>query len=650
MMRNQASHTMGDLRASKSSSASTPPEAERFATPPSATPAPVSAIDPIEGGIADTKQEAVTAKYKEEREKRLRPDGVKQFRETEGELAAFKEDIWAPPLERDAIHAETKVLVVGGGFGGLVAAVNLIKQDVTDFLIVERGSDFGGTWFWNQYPGVTCDVESLIYLPFLEETGYIPKDRFSYGPEIREQVERIVQKWDLRPRSCLQTEITSIKWDESILRWQVRTNRSDHFVAQFVVMATGTLHKPKLPAISGIETFQRPHFHSGRFDYRVTGGDANSPLVKLRDKTVGIIGTGASGVQLVPRIAQDAKKLYVFQRTPSTVTPRENWKNDTSKEYPPGWQQDQMDLFANLMQGENIDRECTALEGLEPLTVRAITKDAEAAGVKVGPETMAELFKAADFKLMEKLRKMVEDTVHDAETAEKLKPWYAFMCKRPAFHNAFYDAFNLPNVELIDTDGRGVSHLTATSVVANNHAYPVDLLIYSTGFEFEVGANLERRTGIQLIGRAGRTLDEKFAANTPPGPSTLFGIHTREFPNYFNIGPAQAGVTANQTHTIHIAAQHIAEVVRCVLDQRHGAVQVIEPTAEAEEEWSKQIEQGAEMRLNFHKQCPPGYYNAEGKPEEIPVRWGAYPKGIVAWGEELKAWREEGSMRGMERR
>lgn len=222
------------------------------------------------------------------------------------------------------------------------------------------------------------------------------------------------------------------------------------------------------------------------------------------------------------------------------------------------------------------------------------------------------------------------------------------MCKRPAFHNDFYSAFNLPKVELIDTDGQGVSHLTATSVVACGQSYPVDLLIYSTGFEFEVGANLERRTGIKLTGRKGRTLDEKFASNSPPGPSTLFGIHTREFPNYLNIGPAQAGVTANQTHTIHIAAQHIAEVVKSVLDE--GLVQVIEPTAEAEEEWSKQIEQGAQMRLDFHKQCPPGYYNAEGKPEEIPLRWGFYPKGIVAWGKELKTWREEGSMKGMEKR
>lgn len=222
------------------------------------------------------------------------------------------------------------------------------------------------------------------------------------------------------------------------------------------------------------------------------------------------------------------------------------------------------------------------------------------------------------------------------------------MCKRPAFHNEYYAAFNRPNVELVDTDGKGVSHLTPTGVVVAGAEYTVDLLIYSTGFEFEVGSSFERRTGIKLVGRNGRTLDEKFASNTPPGPSTLFGIHTREFPNHFNIGPAQAGVTANQTHNIQIGAQHIAEVIKMVLED--PALQAVEPTAEAEENWSKQIEQGADMRQDFHKQCPPGYFNAEGKPKEIPLRWGVYPKGIVAWGKELKAWRDEGSMEGMEKR
>jgi cyclohexanone monooxygenase len=221
------------------------------------------------------------------------------------------------------------------------------------------------------------------------------------------------------------------------------------------------------------------------------------------------------------------------------------------------------------------------------------------------------------------------------------------MCKRPAFNNEYYATFNRSNVELVDTDGCGVTQITRTGVIANGREFPTDVLIYSTGFEFEVGANLESRTGIHLQGRNGETLDQKFARNTPPGPSTLFGIHTRGFPNLFLIGPAQAGVTANQTHNIVLGARHIASVVRMILDE--PGVEFIEPSAKAEEAWSRQIETGSDERVKFHGECPPGYYNAEGKPEEIPRRWGAYPKGIVAWGQEMRKWREEGNMVGMEK-
>ena len=490
-------------------------------------------------------------------------------------------------------------------------------------------------------------MESFIYLPFLEETGYVPKDRFSFGPEIREHVSRIVEKWDLAPKAHLQTDITSMVWDESIRRWHVYTNHSDHFITQFVVLATGTFHEPKLPALTGIENFKRDHFHSGRWNYEISGGDANGNMKKLSDKTVGIIGTGASAVQLVPKLAQDVKKLYVFQRTPSSISIRDNYPINPafSATLKPGWQRERMHDFATILQGEVSDKKCTALEGLEALTMKAIFKEAEKAGVAIPPEQIPELFQLADFRLMESIRKLVSDTVLDKETAEKLKPWYAFMCKRPAFHNDYLAAFNNPNVELVDTDGKGVSHLTETGVVANGKEHEVDLLIYSTGFDFEAESNFYRRTGIKLVGTKGRTLDETWARS---GPSTLFGLHIREFPNLFNIGPSQAGVTANWTHTTYVAGDHIAEVVGSILGQ--DAFQAIEPTAEAEEDWGKQVEEGSDMRLAFSKSCPPGYYNREGKPEEIPARWGYFPKGIVAWTNTMRQWREEGSMKGMDKR
>jgi cation diffusion facilitator CzcD-associated flavoprotein CzcO len=485
----------------------------------------------------------------------------------------------------------------------------------------------------------------------LEETGYIPKDRYPHGPEIRAHCARIVQKWGLLPHALLQTEITDMTWDESILHWHVRTNRDDYFVCQFIVLAVGNMHKPQLPGLEGIERFKRDHFHTSRWNYDITGGcpERDVNLRRLKNTTVGIIGTGVSAVQVVPKLAEEVKKLYVFQRTPSSISIRDNnltySSTATTSALKSGWQKARMDEFANILQGTILDDiECSAVEGFEAITMRTVYIEARKAGVEIEDDKLPKLLKLADIRHMESLRNQVEATVKDKTTAEKLKPWYAFMCKRPAFNNDYLAAFNKPNVELVDTDGKGVSHVTETGVVANGREYEVDLLIYSTGFEVEASFTLHRRAGIRLVGKKGQTYDEKWEEC---GPSTLFGIHIRDFPNVFNIGPAQAGVTANQTHTIVIAGAHIAQVISSCL---RAGIEVIEPTEEAVEDWGKQIEKGSDMRTKFHKMCPPGYYNREGKPEEIPARWGFYPEGIVKWSEVLGDWREEGSMRGLEKR
>lgn len=511
----------------------------------------------------------------------------------------------------------------------------------------------GFTWF----SGVACDVESYLYLPFLEETGYTPKERFSYGPEIREQVARVVKKWDLEAHAHLHTDITAMEWDEPLRRWHVHTNQQDHFIAQFVVLATGTFHELKLPGLPGLESFQRPHFHSSRWDYDITGGSPTDwKLDKLADKTVGIIGTGASAVQLVPQLAKNVKKLYVFQRTPVSISLRENTPTHDDPEIcaivqQQGWQQARMDEFANILQGVITDRDCSALEGLDALTVRALFKEAEDAGAVVRTEDIPGLLQMADFRIMNKIRATIASTVQDRATAESLKPWYPFMCKRPAFSNDYLDAFNRPNVELVDTGGAGVTRLTPTGgVVANGREHPVDLVVYSTGFDYETDADFQHRTGIRLVGAAGRTVDEAADARGG-GTATLFGIHLREFPNLFNIGPAQAGVTANWTHTTYVAGEHIAAVVADVLRHRKECgIEVIEPSEETVESWGRQVEEGHEMRLQFSKTCVPGYYNKQGRPQDIPSRMAYYPKGIMEWQRVMREWREEGSMKGMETR
>lgn len=488
-------------------------------------------------------------------------------------------------------------------------------------------------------------MESYVYLPFLEETGYIPKDRFSYGPEILEQTARVVARWNLSSHAQFQTKVGSIIWDEALRRWHIRTNKDDHFTAQFVITATGTLHEPKLPAIAGIEEFQNAKFHSARWDYSVTGGDSAGNMTRLANKTVGIIGTGTSAAQIVPMVARSAKKLFIFQRTPSSISLRENCKTDPgiAATLEPGWQQRRMDLLSRILSGDKSDEECTALEGLEALTPRAIYQEAAGAGITVKSEDLSELMQLADLRHMEAARKLVEDTVQDRATAEKLKPWYSFLCKRPAFHNNYLVTFNRPNVELVDTDGQGVERVTQTAVVTNGREYPVDVLIFATGFNFFIRPDFYRRSGFDLIGASGISLDALWDKN---GPNTLFGIHFGGgFPNLFNIGTVQAGVAFSWLQTCYVAADHIAGVIACSLNE--GRFEVIEPTDEAQEEWGKQMDVGAELKLQFHKACPPGSYNNQGKPEELSARWGSYPKGVMAWADTLREWREEGKLRGM---
>lgn len=467
-------------------------------------------------------------------------------------------------------------------------------------------------------------------------------------------MKRIVTTWDLEKHACLSTEITSIEWDASIRRWHVRTNRKDHFTTQFVVTATGTFYEPKIPGYKGIEEFERPHFHSSRWDYSITGGDPDKwDLTKLSDKTVGIVGTGCSAVQIVPHVARWAKKVYVFQRTPSSITFRDNYKTKDDPEVKAGtltagkeWQRRRMEEFANILQGTILDRDCAALDGLEPLTARALLKEAQAAGVSVKFEEIPELLELSDLRLMNQIRSTIETVVHDKETAEKLKPWYPFMCKRGAFHNDYLNTFNSPNVELVDTNAQGVSHVTKTAVVANGKEHEVDILIYSTGFDYETNEDYYRRTGIHLVGSKGKTLDETWKKHN--GPLTLFGIHYIDFPNLFNIGPSQAGITANWTHVTYVAAEHIANVIAEIL-RRGNEFEAIVPNPDAAENWAKQIDEGSEARLKYNQSCPAGYYNKEGKAEDIAARAAFYPKGIMEWQRVMAEWREQGLFDGMEK-
>ena len=583
---------------------------------------------------------ALRDKYRAERDRRVRADGSEQYVEIAGQFAHYLEDPYVERLDRAALSEDVEVVVVGGGFGGQLAAARLRESGVDDIRIIEKGGDFGGTWYWNRYPGAACDIESYIYLPLLEEVGYVPVEKYSRAPEILRHSRAIAEKFDLYRGALFQTEVTEMRWDEDTARWTVTTNRGDSLKARFVVMANGPLHRPKLPGIPGVEGFKGHSFHTSRWDYAYTGGDSNGGLTGLKDKRVAIIGTGATAVQCVPHLGEAAKELFVFQRTPSSIDVRNNRPTDPqwAENLEPGWQQHRMDNFNTLVSG-GFAKEDLVQDGWTDIIGNILLlarKKMEAGEVVDNP---AELMQLADFKKMEQVRARVDSVVEDADTAAALKPWYNQFCKRPCFHDEYLATFNRPNVHLVDTRGQGVERITEHGIVVDGREYEVDCLIYATGFE--VGTSFTRRSGYELYGRGGQSLTEKWA----DGVETLHGVLSRGFPNCFIVSNAQSGFSANFPHMINEQSKHIAYLLKETSERQ---ARTIEPSVGAEAAWVDTIVKLSMMREGFLKECTPGYYNNEGRPEVIAKQNGSYGAGPVAFVKVLEDWRAEGSLQGLE--
>jgi cyclohexanone monooxygenase len=477
----------------------------------------------VEGAEFGFDPEALRAKYAEERDKRLRADGNAQYLEVTGKFAHFLDDPYVERTPRDALTDEVEVAIIGGGFGGLLAGARLREAGVEDLRIIEKGGDFGGTWYWNRYPGAQCDIESYIYLPLLEEVGYIPREKYSFAPEIMAHSQAIGRKYDLYRNACFQTEVTELRWDEEDQRWEIRTNRGDRMKARFVCMSNGPLNRPKLPGIEGIESFQGHTFHTSRWDYAYTGGDPNGNLENLAGKRIGIIGTGATAVQCVPHLAETSEHLHVFQRTPSSIDARGNRPTDPgwAAKLAPGWQRDRMHNFNVLVTGGYQEEDLVSDGWTDIIRNLGIISARRAQTESLTLEDMAKNVELADFQKMEQIRARVDELVDDPETAEALKPYYRQFCKRPCFHDEYLQAFNRPNVTLVDTDGRGVERITDKGIVANGVEYELDCIIFATGFE--VGTSYSRRAGYEIVGRNGLTLTDKWA----DGMKTLHGFQTK---------------------------------------------------------------------------------------------------------------------------
>ena len=582
---------------------------------------------------------ALKAKYRAERDKRLRTEGNEQYVEIKGRFAHYLEDPYVAPITRAPLTDEVEVVVIGGGFGGLLASARLREAGISDIRIIEKGGDFGGTWYWNRYPGAACDIESYIYLPLLEEVGYMPVEKYTRAPEILKYCRQIGEHFDLYKGAVFQTEVTDLRWDDAASRWIIKTNKGDAMRARFVIMANGPLHRPKLPGIPGVESYKGHSFHTSRWDYGYTGGDPMGNLTGLKDKVVGIIGTGATSVQCVPHLGASAKHLYVFQRTPSSIDVRNNRPTDPEwvKSLKPGWQQARMDNFNALISGVEQEEDLVN-DGWTDIIVN-LGVVARNRGQKTNGKNAGKLLELADFRKMEQIRARAEAIVKDPNVAEALKPYYRQFCKRPCFHDEYLDTFNRPNVTLVDTNGKGVERITEKGIVANGKEYELDCLIYGPGFE--VGTGYARRAGYEVYGRGGQSLTDKWK----DGVATFHGFFSRGFPNMFIVSNAQSGFTANFPHMLSAQSHHMAYVIKHCADRQ---VRTLEASQEAESEWIETIMDVAMQRQKFLEECTPGYYNNEGKPSAAAVRNGPYGAGSIAFIELLEKWRAEGSLRGLE--
>ncbi|MEM9624210.1 MAG: NAD(P)/FAD-dependent oxidoreductase, partial [Pseudomonadota bacterium] len=393
-----------------------------------------SSLDTLSPGVLGFDPQDLTNRYRQEREKRLRQDAEAQFVQVDHDSPFankyLENDPYAETVEREPINTEREVIIVGGGWVGMLTAARLKQAGVSDVCIVESGADFGGTWYWNRYPGAQCDIESYSYLPLLEETGYMPKLRFSFAPEIYEHAQRIGNHFDLYKDAVFQTWVTELKWLEDESRWLVATNRGDTMKARFVCLGTGPANRPRLPGIPGVDKFQGHTFHTCRWDYNYTGGSHAGNLDKLADKKVAIIGTGATAIQCVPALGASAEQLYVFQRTPSSVDTRNNSETDPewAASLEPGWQAERQKRFGETLLGGAFYPEF-ADDGWTRMTRNL--RDLQTQVDNLSPEEFNELAQLADFKTMEQIRSRVDATVQDPEVADKLKAFYNQFCKRP---------------------------------------------------------------------------------------------------------------------------------------------------------------------------------------------------------------------------
>ena len=540
------------------------------------------------GAVFNAEEQAKYRAFKEARQ------GAADYMAMEGEFSTYLEDVYsADPVPRDALTDECEILVVGAGFAGLLLWHKLSQAGFTDMRFCEKGGDVGGTWYWNRYPGIACDVESYSYFPLLEEMGYFPSMKFASGFEIFEYCQKMAEKFGFYDHCLFHTTVEKTEWDEDAGRWIVYTNRGDAMRARYLIHANGILTTPKLARIEGMETFQGESFHTSRWRYDVA----------LDGKRVGIIGTGATAVQVIPELAKVAAELYVFQRTPSTIDVRDQREtkqeeiDEWSREA--GWARARRKRFARISEGR------TAIQANDDYLAGKVAdfRQRKQHATKLTREERVQKQLNTNFRIMEQIRARVDTIVGDPKTAAALKPYYPYGCKRPAFHDEYLPSFNKPHVHLVDTAPAGVSQINANGVVHDGVEYPLDVLIYATGFQW-MASGLFNTT----VGRDGRTIKETWDAE---GTKTFLGIHARGFPNLFIVtGPQGGGGSFNFTDAIDAHGDYVVWMLSTMRDQGKT---IIDIHSQPQEEYAQHCRQ-ADLVSAPLRDCL-SYYNGHGNAE-----------------------------------
>ncbi len=531
------------------------------------------------------------ARYREFKEARR---GAADYMAMEGDYAKYLNDVYsADPVPRDALTDECEILIVGAGFAGLLLWYRLRDAGFTDVRFCEKGGDVGGTWYWNRYPGIACDVEAYSYLPLLEEMGYVPSMKFASGFEILEYCQNMAEKFGFYDHCLFHTTVEETRWDESSGRWTVITNRGDRMRARIVMLANGILTTPKLARITGMDKFKGEAFHTSRWNYHVD----------LAGKRVGIIGTGATAVQAIPELAKVVGELYVFQRTPSSIdvrdqratTPEEiqSWAQE------PGWARARRARFSKISAGR------TAIQANDDYLAGKVSdfKERKEYERNLSMDELIEKQLDSNFRIMEQIRARVDAIIKDPKTAAALKPYYPYGCKRPTFHDEFLPAFNLPHVHLVDTAPLGVTQINEQGVVHNGIEYPLDVLIYATGFQW-----MATSTFNMITGREGKTLKQKWETE---GTKTFLGLHSHGFPNLFIVaGPQGGGGSFNFTDAIEAHSDYLIWLLKTMRDSN---ARIVDITPESEAAYADHCRK-ADIATAPLRDCL-SYYNGHGDAE-----------------------------------